>query len=170
MKFWRYAWIAALWTGAAAQPISMGGVTPNQTTLADLRQLVQDPQALRNGRNEVYLMQLARPATVFVKQHVVYEIEVPLRPDDPLLAALLKRHGQPRIVNVYSEGALCPGQHPGAFSRHTQYLKNEQWEQKDGVSASIDWRADHCDQDLTPYYTSMHVETAFRQKMQGPPK
>lgn len=43
MKFWRYAWIAALWTGAAAQPISMGGVTPNQTTLADLRQLVQDP-------------------------------------------------------------------------------------------------------------------------------
>lgn len=152
---------------AAAQPIEMGGVTPNKTTIAQLKVLVKNPDTLNDGPNDVFLLQIQRRAKVLIRKNLVYELEIPLTRNDKMIEVLLEKYGKPSYRNIYSDGDLCPGQSPGAFSRHASYVKNEQWKQKEGVSASIDWRADRCDQELTPYYLSMHVKTAFREKALG---
>jgi hypothetical protein len=149
---------------ALAQPTSLGGITPGQTTREELKSLVNNPG--RDGAKDyAYALALKQldGLSVSVKLHndIVYEVSVSVdfSPGVALRQALIEKYGQPGIKVGDIRTVTCQNKLGASFQR-LEGKEELRWPVKDGVQGAFETRAEECDAYVSREYVLRHVATA----------
>ncbi len=147
---------------ALAQPVSISGVTPGKTNVADLKELLADSHDLKDGENLVSLKELGKLAEIKIDNGVVYEVKLSLMSNRDVLSALTSKYGQPKKITGKVKSVKCQNGFGASFDGF-EGSQTESWPMKDGVVASIEWAAAYkCAKFTVPTYFLKHIETSNR--------
>lgn len=145
-----------------AQPVSISGITPGKTNVADLKELLVDGNDVKEGENLVSLKELGKLAEVKIENGVVYEVKLSLMSNRDVLSALTSKYGEPRKISGKVKNIKCQNAFGASFDGF-EGSQTESWPMKDGVIASIEWVAAYkCAKFAVPTYFLKHVETSNR--------
>lgn len=145
-----------------AQPISISGITPGRTNIADLKELLVDGHEVKEGENLVSLKELGKLAEIKIENGVVYEVKLSLMSNRDVLSALTSKYGEPRKITGKVKSIKCQNGLGASFDGF-EGSQTESWPTKDGVVASIEWAAAYkCAKFAVPTYFLRHAETFNR--------
>ncbi len=144
---------------AWAQPVSISGITPGRTTIADLKDLLVDGGDVKDGENLVSLKELGKLAEIKINNGVVYEVKLSLMSNRDILSALKTKYGEPKNISGKVRSIKCQNGLGASFDGY-EGAQLESWPVKEGVVASIEWVAAYkCAKFAVPTYYLRHVET-----------
>lgn len=146
---------------AHAQPTSIAGITPGETTLETLKTLITEPQKIDNADFQIVnLIGLDKKmAYTYSKNGVIYRVEFPLSFEQEIKLALISKYGNPKRKQGSIKKVTCQNRLGASFER----FEGEErifWEPKTGIQAYLQRSAHDCASDIYEKYIIEHIQTA----------
>ena len=145
---------------AAAQPTSIGGITPGKTTRNELKSLVNKLD--KHSSKDFFTGEMKQPEGTFIfgslQDDVVYEVLVLLTRSPELKQALVGKYGPPNIKVGSIQTVTCKNKFGASFTR-LDGREELLWPVKDGVQGGMTRSAVNCADYTSESYILRHIAT-----------
>jgi hypothetical protein len=147
-----------------AQPTSLGGITPGQTTLEELKGLGNIVGSVTGDMRFVHvkLKQLeGTSATVSLQNGVVYEVSIRIDDQHELKPALFTKYGRPQMTFGGLRKIECQNKSGATYDGY-EGDERRLWPVRDGVQGEIQFQPGvRCSGLILEMYVLKHVATVL---------